>query len=634
MARKVYPFAALVGQDELKTVLILNAIHPSIGGVLIRGERGTAKSTAARGLAELLPRIRVITGDPYNRDPDNSSGYPGDVLPDAEMGEIAAPFVDLPIGATEDRVIGSLDFEAALRDGRRVFHPGVLAAANRGILYIDEVNLLPAHLVDVLLDAAAMGVNTVQREGITITHPARFVLVGTMNPEEGDLRPQLLDRFGLMVDVFAPRDSDQRTEVVRRRITYERHPDAFIAAWEIEQDALRQRIVDAQARFNQVELDEPMLALISRICVEFEVDGLRADITLHKTARALAAWECRAFVTPEDIRRAAEWVLPHRRRRQPFEPPALDKDKLEQMVSAAPDQNQAADDDKAGDDPSYPSAEDTQVFTASKPEQIKRLRVAGQQQAGSGSGRRNPVSNTKHGHYTHSVSIPQPDDLALDATLRSATANGPSEAGKPVILPENLRQKVRSATTDTLILFVVDASGSMAARQRMESVKGAVLALLTDAYQQRDRVAVIVFRGIEAELILPPTRSVELAEKQLQRLPTGGRTPLAHALIIADEVIQRALRENAEQTMLVIVLSDGKANVALPDSTGDAWTQTTQAAQQLAKWSLPTLMLDTETGYVRVGRGRELSQHLGAEYLTLDDLSANSLLLTIRQRLR
>ncbi|NJO82197.1 MAG: magnesium chelatase subunit D family protein [Blastochloris sp.] len=633
MGRKNYTFAALVGQDDLKTVLILNAIYPSIGGVLIRGEKGTAKSTAARGLADLLPSIRVIAGDPYNRDPDNPAGYPGDIQADAGIADITAPFVDLPIGATEDRVLGSLDFEAALRDGKRVFHPGLLAAANRGILYIDEVNLLPAHLVDVLLDAAAMGINTVQREGITLTHPAQFMLVGTMNPEEGDLRPQLLDRFGLMVDVTAPRDTALRSEVVRRRIAFESNTDHFIKMWELEQEALRQQILEAKSRLENVELHDDLLDLISRICTEFEVDGLRADITLHKTARALAAWEGHLSVTPEDIRRAAEWVLPHRRRRQPFEPPALDKDKLDELMNTPPNAaNRPSDgEDEPGDNSA--SDDDSHVFTASKPQQIKRLQVAGRNSQ-VGMGRRNPVSGKEQGHYIRAVMTRQPDDIALDATLRSVALNGTTGEGKPIILSENLRYKVRSSTTDTLILFVVDASGSMAARQRMEAVKGAVLALLTDAYQQRDRVAVIAFKGIEAELILPPTRSVELAEKQLDRLPTGGRTPLAHALIIAHETVQQALRANAEQLILMIILSDGKANVPLPDSTGDAWEQTQQAAHQLTERSLPTLMLDTETSYVRMGRGRELAEHLHAEYLELDNLSANSLMLTIRQHLR
>jgi magnesium chelatase subunit D len=630
--RERYPFSALVGQDDLKTVLILNAIYPAIGGVLIRGEKGTAKSTAARGLARLLPSIQVIAGDPYNRPPDALDDYPGEVPADVSITEIPAPFVDLPIGATEDRVLGSLDFQAALKTGERVFHPGLLAAANRGILYIDEVNLLPAHLVDVLLDAAAMGVNTIQREGITLTHPAQFILIGTMNPEEGDLRPQLMDRFGLVVDVTAPRDPALRTEVVRRRIAFESDPAAFVAAWANEETALKKHIQQAKARLPRVTLDDEMLMLISRICTAFDVDGLRADITLHKAARALAAWEQRDIVTAEDVRRAAEWVLPHRRRRQPFEPPEIDRDKLDDLIDQPP---AAESDDLPGEDDAPPggdSDDSVQTFTASKPEQIKRLRLSGRTQGEPSSGRRNPMQGAKRGHYTRSRQDDSPDDPALDATLRAAAPNGTDSRGKPIVHPDNLRQKVRTSTTDTLILFVVDASGSMAARARMEAVKGAVLALLTDAYQQRDQVGVIAFRGTNAELILAPTRSVELAEKRLQHLPTGGRTPLAHALLLAHETVYRVRRDHPEQAVLLVLLSDGKANVPLSNSGGDPWKQTQAAAAKLATLAVPALLLDTETGYVRVGRGRELAKALGADYMPLDDLSADTLIHKIRAR--
>ncbi|MEO1669025.1 MAG: VWA domain-containing protein [Chloroflexota bacterium] len=564
--------------------------------------------------------------------------HSGEVAAGAAIAEIPVPFVDLPIGATEDRVLGSLDFQAALKTGERVFHPGLLAAANRGILYIDEVNLLPAHLVDVLLDAAAMGVNTIQREGLTLTHPAQFILIGTMNPEEGDLRPQLLDRFGLMVDVAAPRDPALRTEVVRRRVAFESDPATFIAAWADEEIQLQKRIQQSKVRLFDVMLEDDLLLLISQICTAFDVDGLRADITLHKTARAMAAWEERETVTAEDVRHAAEWVLPHRRRRQPFEPPELDRDKLDDLVNQPPDEPPSAESDDLLNEDDVPpdggSDDSVQTFTASKPEQIKRLRLGERTQGEPGSGRRNPVQGVKRGHYTRSRQADRPDDLALDATLRAAAPNGTDSRGKPIVHPENLHNKVRTGTADTLILFVVDASGSMAARARMEAVKGAVLALLTDAYQQRDRVGVIAFRGTDAELILAPTRSVELAEKQLQQLPAGGRTPLAHGLLLAHETLHRIRRDHPEQAVMLVLLSDGKANVPLPASSGDPWEQTQSAAAELAKLAVPALLLDTETGYVQVGRGRELAEALGADYMPLDDLSADHLIHTIRERLR
>mmetsp|Transcript_1851 Transcript_1851/g.4902 ORF Transcript_1851/g.4902 Transcript_1851/m.4902 type:complete len:655 (-) Transcript_1851:59-2023(-) len=643
-----YPFSAVVGQDDLKQCLILCAIDPTIGGVLIKGDKGTAKSTAARGLARVLPPIEVSydqqskSFDPYNR---------GALNGDEEVREIPTPFVDLPIGATEDRVLGSIDFSATLKQGgERIFAPGLLAAANRGILYIDEVNLLPAHLVDVLLDAAAMGINTIQREGMTMTHPAEFMLIGTMNPEEGDLRPQLLDRFGLMVVVVAPREVRLRAEVVRQRITFDRNPASFKAQWEANERLLTQRIQVAKERLSQVNLPDDLLFLISRICTEFKVDSLRADITLYKAATALAAWEGRTTVEAKDIGKVAEWVLTHRRRRQPFDSPSLDEQDtnqlLEQLVNTPPEDHHEPEGHQQGPagstsahEPSSSTRNDDdnnmQTFTASKPGQIKQLKLDKKTQGQPGTGRRSLLMDVpQRGRHIRSVQTDKPVDLALDATLRAAAANGlDADTGQPIIQSDNWQRKVRQSTTDTLILFVVDASGSMAARQRMEAVKGAVLALLTDAYQQRDRVGVISFRGLKAEVLLQPTRSVELAEQHLQRLPTGGRTPLAHALSLTYETAHRLRQNEPEQAILLILLSDGKANVPLPDSPqgDDSWIQTQQVAAKLAALAIPTLMLDTETGHVRVGRGQELAKLLKADYLELDDFGADNLVHTIRQ---
>jgi magnesium chelatase subunit D len=669
--RKSFPFAAIVGQEDLKLCLILCAIDPSIGGVLIRGDKGTAKSTAARGLANVLPPIQVACDpsngalDPYNR--DSASIEEG--ISNHTNRNIPTPFVDLPIGATEDRVLGSIDFSATLKQaGKPVFSPGVLASANRGILYIDEVNLLPAHLVDVLLDASAMGVNTIQREGLTLQHPSKFLLVGTMNPEEGDLRPQLIDRFGLMCDVVAPRDVKVRSEVVRQRIAFDACPETFRDTWEDAEQDLSTRIVASRDRLHQIVFPDEFLELTSRICVEFQVASLRADITLYKTAKALAAWYGRMEVEREDLKQAAKWVLAHRKQRNPFDAPpppppsnnnSPEDDLMDQILNSPPPQGDdgSGDDDddheEGPDDPENDPREDSQegeennadnngdsgmqTFTASKPEQIKRLQLGKQQIKGqAGTGRRNalPRNSSRTGHYVRSMPTDKPVDLALDATLRSAAVNGLDQAtGIPIIRSENWRRKVKQATTDTLIMFVVDASGSMSARQRMESVKGAVLALLTDAYQQRDRVGVIAFRGLQAEVLLSPTSSVELAERQLLRLPTGGRTPLAHALKLSHETLQKILAQDPDQSILLILLSDGKANVPLPNgsSSGTAWEQTEQMADKLANLSVPTLFLDTDVGHVRVGKGKELAQVLQADYLQLEDLSADGLVHTIRQ---
>ena len=636
----IYPFTAIVGQEQLKLALILNAIAPAIGGVLIRGEKGTAKSTAARGLAAVLPPIRVVAGCPFHCDPD----APWAECPhcagrdDLQPEEVPVPFVDLPLGATEDRVLGTLDFERALREGRRAFEPGLLAAAHRGILYIDEVNLLADHLVDVLLDAAAMGVNTVQREGVAFTHPARFILVGTMNPEEGDLRPQLLDRFGLMVEVAGPREPDLRAKVVRRRIAFEANPEGFLQQWAGEQAALRRRIVEARERLSRVVLDDAMLTLITHLCSRFDVDGLRADIVLYKTARALAAWDGRSKVTVEHIHRAAELVLPHRRRRQPFEDPGMDHQQLEEAIQEWQEQHHKEEMDEASNDndpSSSPSADGPeQVFDPSPPRAVRPLRVTSDDATPRATrGRRNPTPTRGHGHYIRAVPDEHPTDLALDATVRAAVRRGPGPDGQVAITPTDLHRKERVGRAGTLILFVVDASGSMAARQRMEAVKGATLSLLLDAYRQRDRVGIIAFRGPRAHLLLPPTNSVDVAERHLRTLPTGGRTPLAHALILARETLARARRSDPDLLALLVLLTDGKANVPLPDTAGDPWEQTLEAARALASEGIPALVLDTESNYVRVGRAKALAHALRAEHMYLEDLSASNLVLTLRQNM-
>jgi magnesium chelatase subunit D len=468
-------------------------------------------------------------------------------------------------------------------------------------------------------------------------------LVGTMNREEGDLRPQLLDRFGLMVEVVGPREPGLRAEVVRRRLAFESDPIAFAASWEEEQGALRRRISEARQRLPRVLLDESLLALISRLCCEFEVDGLRADIVMHKTARALAALGGRTEATIADIKAAAELVLPHRQRRRPFEQPHLDRDRLDECLSRlqpSPDQEGRAPSGagESSDQSAVTSCETNRgehVFDPAIPRPVRRIEVA--PPAGISCslprGRRNPTPTRERGHYVRAVPDKNASDLAVDATIRAAVLRGGQIDGRPVIERADLHRKERSGRTGTLILFAVDASGSMAARRRMELVKGAVLGLLQSAYEQRDEVGVIAFRGPQADLLLPPTSSVELAERALRVLPTGGRTPLAHALVMASEVFRRVRSARPEMPALLVFLSDGKANVPLPDTAGDPWQQALLAASEVVSAGLPTLVLDTDAGFVRLGRATELARALGAECLPLDGLSAEMLVLKVRQHL-
>jgi magnesium chelatase subunit D len=650
-----YPFTAIVGQEQLKRALLLCAVDPTLGGVLIRGDKGTAKSTAARGLADVLPPIRRVAGCTFNCAPDAPLAECS-VCQDStrDIASAPVPFVNLPLGATEDRVLGSLDFERALKDGRKAFQPGLLATAHRGLLYVDEVNLLSDHLVDVLLDVSAMGRNTVEREGLAISHPARITLLGTMNLEEGDLRPQLLDRFGLMVEVSAPRDPAVRAEVVRRRLAFEADPTAFIDAWQPETDALRTAIGTAQQRLASVRLPDSLLTFISQVCCEFEVASLRADIVIHKAARAFAVLNGRDVVSAEDVREAAELALPHRRRRKPFEQSGLDRDRLNALTQQfarppasadAPSathgsetaesepadsraDNEADDDADADDSAPPPDHSAEQLFTAAAAGTIGRIDVVAVQ-AHEASGRRSRIVGARRGQTISAVPSDAPNQLAVDATLRHALMRNPTEFE---VTRADLHDKVHVGQQSNLILLVVDASGSMAARRRMEAVKSCVFGLLQDAYQRRDQVAVICFRGERAELVLPPTRQVEQAELALRELPTGGRTPLAHALHLAASTL--AQRDGA--TPLLVVLSDGRANVALNvalNESADPWQESLDAAKGLAARGTPALVLDTEQDFVRLGRAHELAQALRADYLPLDQLSGDQLRLTIRERL-
>ena len=634
-----YPFSAIVAQDKLKQALLLCAINPSIGGLLIQGDKGTAKSTAVRGLSAIIPSIQRVAGSAFNCSPDEPLAI-CEACQQAEwtVEEIAVPFVNLPLGATEDRVLGSLDLESVLVNRKKKLQPGLLATAHRGILYIDEVNLLPDHLVDTLLDVAAMGINTVQREGISLSHPARFVLIGTMNPEEGNLRPQFLDRFGLMVDVKAPRDVAERTEVVRRRIAFDTNPAAFTDRWAAEQRALQTQIQRARQLLPSVTLADGLLTLISQLCTDLNVSSLRADIVMYKTALTLAALAGRREATADDVRQAAELALTHRQRKKPFEESRLPENKLDELMQQAP----SADQPPAQQPPAPSTDQSEQTGNNSSTEHDHQSSNEAEDEFVSGvmpigniplvaakssnrpeqtpMGRRSSAITVQRGATLRAVPATAPTNLAISATVQHALLRDADQWG---ITRDDLHQNIRVGKTGNLILFVVDASGSMAASRRMEAVKGSVLSLLTDAYQRRDCVGVIAFRGVDAQVVLEPTYQVELAEQALRQLPTGGRTPLPHALQLALQLVQNATRPVALQPLLVI-LSDGKANVPLPGG-GDSWQQTLTVATQLREHTIPTLVLDTDASYLRLGRANELANALGADYLPLDELSADGL---------
>ncbi|MGP9021540.1 putative cobaltochelatase [Streptomyces sp. BR1] len=649
-----YPFSAIVGQDDLRLGLLLNAVSPAVGGVLVRGEKGTAKSTAVRALSALLPEVDVIAGCRFSCDPVSPDPACPDGPHEAGTGAArAARMVELPVGASEDRLVGALDIERALAEGVKAFEPGLLAHAHRGILYVDEVNLLHDHLVDLLLDAAAMGASYVEREGVSVRHAARFLLVGTMNPEEGELRPQLLDRFGLTVEVSASREPDQRVEVVRRRLAYDDDPAAFAARWADEENAVRARIIAARALLPEVRLGDGALRQIAATCAAFEVDGMRADIVMARTATALAAWAGRTDVLAEDVRQAALLALPHRRRRNPFDAPGLDEDKLDDTLQefgepdgdddpdpdgpggggGQPPQNDGpSQDGGAGDTPARPEAAEggepqpsgageQRAVRASEPFRTKMLSVPG---LGEGAAGRRSRARTAHGRTT-GARRPQGalTKLHLAATVQAAAphqrARGRSGRGL-VVRRDDLRQATREGREGNLVLFVVDASGSMAARQRMGAVKGAVLSLLLDAYQRRDKVGLVTFRGKDAEVALPPTSSVDAAAARLESLPTGGRTPLAAGLLKAHDVLRVERMRDPSRRPLLVVVTDGRATGGV-----DPVALAGRSARLLAAEGTASVVVDCESGPVRLGLAAELARELGGPAVTLDELRADSI---------
>ncbi len=697
-----YPFAGIVGMADLKLALLLNAVSPAIGGVLVRGEKGTAKSTMVRGLATLLPPVAVVPRCPYSCDPDApdpacpAGPHPGPGSPDSAAELRAVTLAELPVGATEDRLAGSLDIERVLTAGTTAFQPGLLAAAHRGVLYVDEVNLLHDHLVDLLLDAAALGVNYVEREGVSVRHASRFLLVGTMNPEEGELRPQLLDRFGLTVQVTASHDPAERAEVVRRRLAFEAAPAGFADRFAGETAELAGQVAAARDRLPQVELPDAALRQICAVCGAFGVDGMRADLVTARTAIALAAWNGRAAVTEEDIRVAARLALPHRRRRDPFDAPGLDEQALDEALREAaasdpldsgpsdssdpgdpdrepedpdddpggpgpgggpgrpdepggPDagqdrtanQDSTGSQDSAGSDPAPAPGRGAQAkpeapVSPAAPFRARLLTVPG---VGEGAPGRRSAARGPFGR-TVGARLPQdrPFALHLPATVRAAALRSPSfpdaafsqapssqalssqapssrasGSRRVSLIPADLREAVREGREGNLVLFAVDASGSMAARQRMRAVKGAVLSLLLDAYQRRDKVGLVTFRGTGAELALPPTSSVEAAARRLTSLATGGRTPLAAGLAKAAQVLATERLRDPHRRALLVVVTDGRATAGT-DADLD------RSAAMLA--GVAAVVVDCEASVLRLGLAAGLADRLGASLFRLDELEA------------
>ena len=688
---RAYPLSAVVGMDDLALSLLLTAVAPDIGGVLIRGEKGTAKSTAVRALATLLPDVDVVPAcrfacDPRDPDPSCPDG-PHPIAASTAPHRRPSRLVELPVGASEDRLLGSLDLERALTAGQKAYEPGLLAAAHRGLLYVDEVNLLHDHLVDVLLDAAAMGRVHVERDGVSVSHAARFVLVGTMNPEEGELRPQLLDRFGLTVHVAASREPKTRAEVVRRRLAFDADPDGFaLKAQDAEQD-LADRIASARERVTDVRLPDSALEQITALCAAFDVDGMRADLVMARAAAAHAAWSDRDVVTSDDVRTAARFALPHRRRRDPFDAPGIDEELLDQVldqvrrqqrnsVNADRDDGDEPGDDRdhgdgdepgdgSGDEPggdgggpggppsgrgSGPAEAPTSKaagpglgddnaapngssggssaqppVASGQPYRVRTLKVPG---LGHGSAGRRSKAITTIGKTIGAQPFVkhQGQNLHLPATLHAAAGHQLSRgrSGPGLVLHrEDLRLAIREGREGNLVLFCVDASGSMAAKRRMMEVKGAVMSLLLDAYQRRDRIGLITFRGSDADLVLPPTGAVEAARPRLERLPTGGRTPIDAGLRRCHAVITTERLRDPRRRPLLVLVTDGRHTYG-PDPVA--------SAARLASVGVRSVVVDCERGPVRLHLAQRLAGHLGGELVGLEHIRAQALAGIVRER--
>lgn len=653
----IYPFAAIVGQESAKLALLLCAVEPRISGVLLRGEKGTAKSTAVRGLAQLLPPIA-----------------PGR----------SAQVHTVPLNATEDRLSGGLDLEETVATGQPCFAPGILAAAHNQILYVDEVNLLDDHLADIILDAAASGVNRVEREGFSLQHPAHFALVGTMNPEEGSLRPQVTDRFGLCVDLVGEADPQQRVELLERRESFDADPAAFARVWDAQTRNLKSRILKAQEILQHVRIDPPVATAMAELAQAAHVAGHRSDLVMAHATRAHAAWHGRDTATLDDVLAVSEMVLTHRRREvappepsqkpQQHTPPAesetpdtsADSEPTTEPSAADPTAEETIDNEAAAPEDESPGGNEPQTddFTPTdnteQPESdngsaqphelppiipavgdsytVKNLAPPKDRLARRGSGRRQVTrSATRRGRYIRSRPARHGADLALDATMRAAAIHQKErrtqQPDRPFIVKRSdWQQKVREHKAGTCIVFVVDASGSMGAHGRMTATKGAILSLLMDAYQKRDRVAMVAFRRDRAETLLAPTASVEVANNILTEMPVGGRTPLAAGLAQAHKVVEPLLRKEPNLRPLVVLISDGRGNVRLDGTKGSGTTEVHQIAQKLGDDSrVQWVVIDSESRRgMQLGLAKPLATALKAPRLAIEDLKAQDLVNVVK----
>ena len=638
MLHATYPFTAVVGQEQAKRALLIALVNPYAGGLLIGGRKGTAKTTLVRATQELLAPRKII---------------------------------DLPLNVTEDMLFGSIDIEYAVSKGERRFLPGILGRANDNVLYIDEANLLRQELLTAVLDANSAGFNHVERDGISFTHEVNYTVIGTMNPEEGVLPGHVLDRFGMYVDVQGELETTSRVEIIKRALAFGKNIAEFRKQYVQETEELSELINVSRETLAQVEISEAMMQLAAQMCAQAYCAGHRAEIYLLEAARAIAALAKRTYILPQDMQEAAVYVLPHRMRTPP-EPEEMEQEDQEQNEEQEENQD-PQDDDQSEDNqpdelpppPQLPDNEDDGTDENSdeneeqdeeKQEERDSNQLAPEEQIADidrsfkipklvldmgkntalrrGSGKRSATkTDLKQGRYVR-AELPKSkvEDLAFDATIRAAApyqrmreANGCALN----IQKEDLRQKVREKRIGNTFLFAVDASGSMGARERMSSVKGAIFYMLQDAYQKRDRVGMIAFRRQKAEVLLPITRSVDLAQKRLAEMPTGGKTPLADGLATALLTLAKLNKKDSELEPILVLVTDGRAN-AVEENGGDPIEAAIKMAEKIRKAKITSVVIDTENDFIKLGVAKKVAQAMGASYYNLRQLSKEQILRIVR----
>lgn len=629
MKRNNFPFSAVLGLNHAKTAILIVLVNPRAGGLLISGPRGIGKSTLMRSTQELIER----------------------------------PWRDIPVSVTEDRLFGTIDTEKAIYSGQKKLYPGIINEADQGVLYLDDANLLREDLLDSILNIAEVGAYQLERDGLSLRCDTSFTVIAAINPESGMLSGACLDQFGLFVNVDNIHDENTRVEILKRTISFEKDCASFCNLWKLENEKIKKAIHSAMSLLPKVVVSSAMIQLASVYALKAHVSGHRADIYLIEAARALAALAERRYVLPKDLEKAAEFVLPHRMRKN-CEQELPQSDELENPDKNDIEKDQESENNNLGDDgedpsgnhiveaagngsdndesssdmPEFPQgADDEKVDPADSHVILPPLWIQNEKKRFSpkGSGKRNMTrSDERQGRYVK-AGIPKGEthDIAIDATLRAAA---PHQKGRRsngcavVIRHEDIRRKEREKRTGNIFLFLVDASGSMGARERMKAVKGVVFKMLADAYLKRDRVGMIAFRRDRAEVLLPITRSIEFAQKKLAALPTGGKTPLAQGLIKAEDMLDRLYKQDPLQDPVLILITDGRATNSLNKNT-DPVRDALSEAERIGHRHMPIAVIDTESSFIKLGLAKELAQKMGASYFHVDKISEDRLLCIGRQ---